>query len=215
MPLRSLHPSSDDQGIRPILRRGFEALVNLEEVVSVRDDLYLDATLASNMEEHVWTTYWPKLRRISLYNPDVDEALWASMAQLRDLELVIFSRAGPSYYQTPEWNIKQHWFEYLPDNQRKSQRLSVVFLGCAGENPDLRMFAASWKRLDPKNRLKIRNFTVQAPLVEAYNGDAWTWPHPPADLCQHWMTEKALDGTLWDDVQNKHEVWLRDPGTLR
>lgn len=214
MPLRTLEPSSDDQGIRPILRRGFEALVNLEEIVSVRDDLYLVGT-DSYMEEHVWTTYWPKLRRVSLYNPDVDEYLWSAMAQLRDLELAIFSRSSPSYCQTTHWAIKQHWFDYLPDSRRKSQKLSLVLLDCAGELPDLRCFAASWKRLDPKNRLKIRNFTVQAPLVEPSDGDIWRRALPPADLCQHWVEETALNGTLWDDVQNKHEAWLRDPGTRR
>ncbi|KAJ4217587.1 hypothetical protein NW759_008896 [Fusarium solani] len=215
MPLRSLHPSNDEKGIRKILRRGFEALVNLEEFVSVHDNLFLAATLTPSMEENVWSTYWPKLRRLSLFGQEVDEALWATMAKARHLETVILSGPTPHYYQDPGWDIKGHWFEYLPGKRRYPRKLSLVLLNCTGQEADLRRFAASWKKLDPKNRLNIRNFTIQAPLVKAYDGEMETWPLYGADLCQHWITEKALDGTLWKDVQKKHEAWLRDPGPLK
>ncbi|THY82029.1 hypothetical protein D6C95_08897 [Aureobasidium pullulans] len=42
MPLRSHYPQEDvTEKLRPILRRGFERLVNLEEFSSVRDELFL------------------------------------------------------------------------------------------------------------------------------------------------------------------------------
>ncbi|KAM6519198.1 hypothetical protein FALCPG4_012845 [Fusarium falciforme] len=215
MPLRSLHPPADEKGIRRILRRGFEALVNLEEFVSVHDDLFLDATLDPEMEENVWSTCWPKLRRLCLFGQEVDEKLWATMAHHRHLETVVLSGPTPHYYQVPGWDIKGLWFENLPGKRRYPRKLSLVLVNCIGKEADLRRFAASWKKLDPKNRLNIRNFTLQAPLVKAYDGAIETWPLLAADLCQYWITEKALDGGLWDVVRKKHEAWLRDPGPLK
>lgn len=212
MPLRSLHPRADENGIRRILRRGFEALENLEEVVSVHDNLFLEATMEPDEEENVWATCWPKLRRLCLYGQEVDEEFWATLAHHRRLETVVLSDPAPKYCLAAEWNIKGLWLDNLPGKRKYPRKMSLVLLNCIGREVDLRMYAASWQKLDPKNRVNIRDFTLQTPLVEAYDGPMENWPLGPADLCQYFITEKALNGTLWNDVLKKHEAWLKDPG---
>ncbi|KAM0421489.1 hypothetical protein ACHAPT_010662 [Fusarium lateritium] len=215
MPLRSLYPPQDRQSIRPILRRGFEAVVNLEEFVSVRDELFLATRRKRpSPEPPVWAAHWPKLRRLSLYNQDVEEKIWRAMAQLRDLEVAVFPRPDPLSDELPEWNMKEHWLNALPANQQESREFFMILVDCPGLHPDLRGFSASWRQIDPQNRFQVRNFTIQPPLSEAYDEGMSTWPLSPGDLCQIWIKKKALDGTLWDAVQKRHEVWLKMSDTL-
>ena len=75
MPLRTLHPEEDHKGVRPVLRQGFEALVNLGECVSVEDELYLHVHFYLREESPVWATCWPRLRRLYLYNVMLDDEI--------------------------------------------------------------------------------------------------------------------------------------------
>ena len=72
MPLRSVYP--EDPGgplVRPRLRHAFESLTNLQEFVSVKDELYLAVT-EETRETPVWSS-WKSLRRLSLYNVLLDK----------------------------------------------------------------------------------------------------------------------------------------------
>ena len=67
MPLRSLFPRDDRQGVKKILNEGFERLVNLEELVSVKDQFFLPYW--ENGQAVAFWTHFPKLRRLAVYVP--------------------------------------------------------------------------------------------------------------------------------------------------
>ncbi|PYH80060.1 hypothetical protein BO82DRAFT_339029 [Aspergillus uvarum CBS 121591] len=77
IPLRSLYPEDDVQGLRVTLRAAFAHLPALEDFCSVQDELYLkslpqDPEAGEMIEEPpVWPT-WPRLRRLALYNACMD-----------------------------------------------------------------------------------------------------------------------------------------------
>jgi hypothetical protein len=85
MPLRTCYPTDDHLGVRPVLREAFERLVNLEEFVSTKDDLYLD----TRSEEYalIWTK-WPKLKRMALYGVYLDSRFWQQVALHPSLEVL-------------------------------------------------------------------------------------------------------------------------------
>ncbi|KAF7597233.1 hypothetical protein BBP40_008075 [Aspergillus hancockii] len=75
MPLRYLYPEEDHNHLRPILRAAFSRLTELEEFCSVQDELYL-STVEDDSEPPVWS-FWPRLRRLALYNADVSSPRFA------------------------------------------------------------------------------------------------------------------------------------------
>lgn len=88
MPLRTYYPEDDHEGVRQMLRGGFERLVNLEEFVSTCDELYLDTFGDENAR--VWLS-WPKLKRLALWNVHADESFWRSVALHQSLQMVVLS----------------------------------------------------------------------------------------------------------------------------
>ncbi|KAF4979431.1 hypothetical protein FZEAL_4374 [Fusarium zealandicum] len=133
MPLSSLDPEDDQLGIRKILRRGFESLVNIEEFVSVCDPLDLETTdlfdtdddedtdeedeendeddYDEEQEPEVWATCWPKLRRLALYHADMRFPFWYTMAQAPALETAIFTRPDILSGTLAAYDIKQEWLD--------------------------------------------------------------------------------------------------------
>ena len=159
MPLRTLWPEDDAKGVRRMIRRGFEALENLEEFVSIRDELFLDIKEERpSRETLVWDSHWPKLRHLALYNLDLDsiESMWDSLARVPHLETAIFTR--PDLLEDSD--IKQLWadatLEGSTDTPRIIQRgFRCVFVNCAGWLPDFTSYEEGWRQLDPNNLLKV------------------------------------------------------------
>ncbi|KAM0296957.1 hypothetical protein ACHAPM_010143 [Fusarium culmorum] len=210
MPLRSLRPEDDDTGIRRVLREGLEALVNIEELVSINDELYLD-TNEDHGEPEVWTK-WPKLQRLALYNVMTGPELWKNMILCPQLEIVVFPRADPSGYTLSEENIKYDWsrawteatsqgsmgFEdRIPYQGRK---IIMAFCEWWAYHPDFDDFIESWERLDPDNRIRI--MTVL--LHEEYDSRS---PVNRSIVCSTWMRDCALKGLLWDDACSRGLQW--------
>jgi hypothetical protein len=93
MALRSLDPVQDHLSVRPVLREAFSRLENLEEFTSTRDELYLDVHLTRLITEpRVWT-YWPRLRKLALYNVDVNSDFAEAVKLLPNLDTLVLTRA--------------------------------------------------------------------------------------------------------------------------
>jgi hypothetical protein len=105
MPLRTCYPEEDHLGVRNILREGFSRLENLEEFVSVRDELYLEA---QDGNTPAFWTRWKRLKRLAVYNPDVDVMFWQNVAKMSELETVVLTRAD----SIGETNIKKSYFAH-------------------------------------------------------------------------------------------------------
>ncbi|KAH7133953.1 hypothetical protein EDB81DRAFT_802855 [Dactylonectria macrodidyma] len=214
MPLRSLYPEDDVEGVRPILRQGFEPLVHLEEFVSVRDELYL-ATVEGRSEPQVWATCWPKLRRLALYNLDMDpdSGSWIEIARLPCLELGVFSRAdGSGFGEISENDTEQEWMAALSRIRARARRnlqhgdpsshpLKMVFVDCV-EHPQLFTWFASgldWKTGD---------ITLHTHFIAPGTGSFSTFSedHDPIELCQDWMKRQIFIGHLWSGIMEVCEV---------
>ncbi|KAH6871796.1 hypothetical protein B0T10DRAFT_522788 [Thelonectria olida] len=209
MPLRSLHPEDDSEGVRPILRHGFEALVNLEDFISVRDELYLSTTPDSfRSEPEVWATCWPKLRRIALYNAVLDpgDKTWMEMAGLPNLQMAVFSRADPRGMGAV--NIKQEWLgavgavnrEMKQSNEEpRRNEISFAFIDTSEDLSGYYMWAdENWEEIDPDNLVSVSKFGVnwlEFPIEEYVEGVP-----DPRDLCQEWLKVHALYGVLWENA---------------
>lgn len=210
MPLRSLYTEYDYQGVRPVLRLGFEALANLEEFVSVRDELYIDIDeWPSSQEPLVWATKWPNLRRLGLYNLDLDSgrSAWDAMAHLSHLDTVVFTR--PDAHGV---NIKQRWADATRTGPAEvgqviQRRLKCIFVDCDGKVPPIfSEYEDSWRALDPENRLQIVKIAVALLVENAGAGESGLRVDCPIEACQVWIKKHALSGTLWDTSLHKHKT---------
>lgn len=208
MPLRSLRPEDDDTGTRRILREGFEALVNVEELVSINDELYLDTN-----EDHggpeVWTK-WPKLQRLALYNVMTGPELWKNMLLCPQLELAVFPRADPSGYSMSEENIKDDWSRAWTEvtSQRtmtfedripyQGRNINIAFYDCDSTRfPNFDAFTNSWERLDPDNLIRIMVLPIDQPYDPAL---ARLECHHVRGIPKIMIEGCALSGLLWDNV---------------
>jgi hypothetical protein len=198
MPLRSLYTAYDDQGVRPVLRRGFEALTNLEEFVSIRDELYIDLDEEpSSQEPLVWATKWPSLRRLGLYNLDLDSgrSVWDAMAELSHLDTVVFTR--PDAHGV---DIKQRWADATRRGSIEviQRRLKCIFVDWDDKVPMFSRYEDSWRALDPENLLQIVKIAVALRVENAGAGESGFRDACPVESCQVWIKKHALSGTLWD-----------------
>ena len=177
IPLRSLYPEDDHLAVRRVLRKGFQRLENLEEFVSTRDELYLEVT-DDGRHPAVWRS-WKKLKRLALYNVDLDFNFFHDLAHLPALETLVVSR--------PDGNDQslEDWAEYFKSTTRS---IKVLVLG-------------SQRRLLIPNdlfhaRIKNRAETVDTVMIRSI------WLHHTIDFdieeCQDFVRRHAEKGTLWD-----------------
>ncbi|KAH6996045.1 hypothetical protein BKA56DRAFT_144794 [Ilyonectria sp. MPI-CAGE-AT-0026] len=205
MPLRTLYPYYDKGGVRPILRDAFEALVNLEDFVSIRDELFL-AIDDEQDEPEVWAECWPKLRRLALYNPNMDMGgdIWVDMARLPHLELGIFARAD--MHGIDGFTVKHEWVNAVLgtrkrarldlDPQRDPRAISLVFLEDFYSSVDFSDSAYTPEALDPNHCVDIR--VLKVPEEESHM-TSYGEPNPIAS-CQSWLKARAAKGTLWAEA---------------
>jgi hypothetical protein len=205
MPLRSVRPEDDIVGVRKLLREGFEALVNVEELVSISDELYLD-TKEDHSEPEVWTR-WPKLRCLSLYNVFVEPDLWKNMLQCPQLEIAVLTRAD-AWQDMSRVNIKNQWSRACAEATSQcrtsfddripyqGREIVIAFCDWNSELPRFDTFADTWERLDPDNLIWIMTVPIDPPYDPATPGHAYYYGDTP----QSWIRSRALSGSLWDDV---------------
>ncbi|KAK5994357.1 hypothetical protein PT974_04831 [Cladobotryum mycophilum] len=213
MPLRSLYPDDDYDGIRPLLRKGFEALVNIEEFVSLQDGLFLRLGPRSRNEPEVWATCWPKLRRLSLYNVDIDpdRPLFSSMANVPHLESVIFPRLdGLSDWRVVDINgrnlgfsidVKLEWLKALVGRDiypfgepKRPQDISIMFVNTAQQEASFSIHQDGWQDMDPEGRIRVKLYDVDEYEYEKLN---------EIENVHEFLKQRALNGTLFDPELGK------------
>ncbi|KAI5461770.1 hypothetical protein BGZ63DRAFT_424632 [Mariannaea sp. PMI_226] len=202
MPLRSLYPEDDHQGVRPILRQGFEALSNLEEFSSIRDELFLRMDGEDDLP--VWSLHWPKLRRLCLYNVYLEDILMHHLTRPQHLEVAIFPRADVDSPLT-QFDIKQEWLSALGQSghavnslhRQPSNRPTGITIVLANWAPLQPVFSARlrsrWAELDPDNLVRILLADAIQPRAQV-DGDV-----NPIELTQEFIMQHALAGTLWEE----------------
>ncbi|KAF2474259.1 uncharacterized protein BDR25DRAFT_216733 [Lindgomyces ingoldianus] len=191
IPLRSLYPEHDHLDVRRILRAGFCRLENLEEFVSVRDELFLDLTHHGS-EPSVWQS-WPKLRRLGLYNVDADMGFWLNIAKMPHLETLVLTRAD----SLSDVDIKHSLFLNASPNADLRLKILIIYIG---EDPILPLHLAQipWSKIDPGGKVTVMLYKIGTFCP----GDV------SIETCQEWVRSKAEDGTLWDlggEVVAPHE----------
>lgn len=178
MPLRSCYPEDDHRSVRPILRSAFSQLVNLEEFVSTRDELYLAITDA---ERHpaVWRS-WKKLKRLSLYNVDLTSEFWRDVAALPLVETLVLPRVDGNDESLEEWA------EYFKTAERG---VNVLMLGTERR----RMMPDALLAGRVKNRAGVVDGVVMIRSI-------WLRDTVGFEIedCQEFVREHAEMGTLWD-----------------
>lgn len=205
LPLRSLRPADDHLDVRRTLRAAFGELARLEELVSVRDELYLDVLERDwrrpgdddhdddDDEEVLWTA-WPRLRRLALYNADADGRFWAHVRGAPRLETVVLTRADglrdvcmkSAYLGT---GAAQAGGAAAGAAGAPPRPLKVVMVNVSSDHPDGLRGQESWDEVDPGNVVDATSYDVPT----SFYGD-----EDVITLCQEWVKTAALRGDLWD-----------------
>lgn len=177
VPLRSLYPEDDHLAVRRILREGFERLENLEEFVSIRDELYLEVA-EDGRHPTVWRS-WKKLKRLALYNADLTFYFFRDLACLTQLETLVLSRSDGNDESLDDWA------EYFKVTDRP---FKLLVLGSERRHliPDELL----------SGRVKNRANIVDVSMIRSI------WLHHTIDFsieeCHTFVREHAGSGTLWN-----------------
>jgi hypothetical protein len=194
IPLRSLYPEDDHLAVRSVLREGFERLENLEELVSVRDELFLSITHhGPRTEAPVWSG-WSKLRHLALYNVDANTDFWRRVALAPTLESLVLTRADGLW----DFNIKKVFLKHT------DRKLKVLLINV--EEDQIRFSHLprdNWDKLDPEKKVTIMTYNVPCPFEE----------DDPIETCQEHVRIGAEQGTIWEweGEQIQHQPKISEP----
>ncbi|KAF2149202.1 hypothetical protein K461DRAFT_270830 [Myriangium duriaei CBS 260.36] len=181
IPFRSCFPEDDMYGVRPLLRSAFLRLINLEEFVSVKDELYLDLGRAEDdpeqSETQVWS-YWTNLRSLALYNTDLeDEDFLGGVVELPNIHTLVLIRCDSIRHGLPKLLV------------RLRRPLQIYLVNTAGgHDHDTDMVVAAPETLLHKEQFAVLVYRVDVPTMSD-NSDI--------GHCQAWLRDKASDGVLW------------------
>lgn len=197
MPLRSHYPEEDvTERLRPILRRGFEQLVHLEEFSSVRDELFLAywnpefSHIIPDLEDVDSDTFryrindfmfakWPKLRLLALYNGLYSHDLKKTLASMATLEQVVLSR--PDF---DESFIHGMWSCYAYCCR---DRLQFTLIESTDDASDVGLQKLSLEDQPSENQHNVWRYKA---FVEK--------DEDPISSVQNWTLQRMLDGSLWN-----------------
>ncbi|KAH7162907.1 hypothetical protein B0J13DRAFT_23488 [Dactylonectria estremocensis] len=182
MPFNSVDVFNDHEGVRKILRDGFESLHKLEEFVSIGD--YPSLSLAEGPTD-IWRLFHD-LKRLTLFKVPLDNHwLWWNIATLSKLEHVILAQSR----QTAGVNIKDEYFHKLPSTDARLDRdIYVVLLDEAGNWPNLNI--QRWHEIDPKERMRIR---IQSVCSDIEPGATQLLDDPVSA----YVKDRVINGSLW------------------
>jgi hypothetical protein len=209
MPLRSHYPMEDTvERLRPILRKGFEQLVHLEEFSSVRDELYLaywNSEVADvpypvdNLDdedgfEHWLDDFmferWPQLRCLALYNRMLHYSFRQAIGRMPMLERVVLSRPD-----VDEGFLNGTWPWYM---------------SCYRDWVQITFVEAT----DDASHTGTRKMTFEN-LASDKQPNAWKYKlfvdkgEDPISSVQNWSLQRMLDGSIWslsDHAELKDQI---------
>lgn len=216
MPLRSMWAEEDYNNIRPSLRRAFEGLSKLEEFSSIRDELFLRLEPAGRPERQppIWAMCWPKLRRLSLYNPDISSenflrALWSCPG----LENVVLVRSDGIDAVVPDFFLRPGSESYVSALPGPSQKLELKFINNAEGNEyydhmyrdmsseAMNPIAVIREKVAKRDTSRYREFpavvTVPKRYEQVHSGEI--------EMCQEWIKCNVINGRLWDVTDSSTE----------
>jgi hypothetical protein len=198
-PLRSMYYENELDEVSEALCDSFRHFENLEELVSVRDEYCVDPlTFPSELTTNdniflalnnalqltfvldpppAWAKF-RKLRRLALYNQQLDQDFWRHIATLEQLETLVLTRSDGER----ESNFKTEYFKY------SSRPLKVLLVNC--EQDQLRYGVARrqrWDIVDPNKKMTIMTYIIPSFMDDDAIG-----------VCQDYVRIGAEYGTLWD-----------------
>ncbi|KAF2482478.1 hypothetical protein BDY17DRAFT_160702 [Neohortaea acidophila] len=203
MPLRNMSPEDPSAPkIQPALRDAFAQLRNLDQFVSVQDELYLDSSSLSNhpAEPQVWAS-WPRLKHLGLYNVDIrSQSVREGLRALPGLETLVLTR--PHGLVDEELTLTMSCLnasaKVIIINTPEGHRNGVF-----GQKAPSMIDSQGKARCEPSHH--VHDFGRLHRLdVPKERSTRWTWGFrqrkrfDDVTTCQHWMERKALDGTLWE-----------------
>ncbi|KAK7220065.1 hypothetical protein V2G26_008068 [Clonostachys chloroleuca] len=207
IPLRSLYPGEDQLEVKAVLRRGFESLVNIEEFASVQDELFLYTApdRFGDLQDDVWATSWPKLRRLYLYNPLIEEEFWSNVERSPNLEVVMTGRPDGNSLEPAD--IKRRWISALDGNDDFSKDvyddiirpLTYINVDMIGFQPPLMGFRSAWNTLDPEERIRVLAVDTPPEAWLAERGIPILGEPCPRGSVEMWARKHSFEGTLWDE----------------
>ncbi|KAL4885570.1 hypothetical protein BJY04DRAFT_179990 [Aspergillus karnatakaensis] len=209
MPLRKLYPDDDDHNIRPILRKAFARMTNLEEFCSIRDELYLSTE--KGMEEAAVWSFWPRLQRLALYNVAIESSQFIEgLCRCSNLtHLVLVRPDGLSDMVRPE--------HFGPGFLPSLQRLMIVdtemgFLHSNRFSLFLRNNGTFVGRLRELRTPGTWESNAEDSDSDSESVDCYHFLRVPEDrkwyetvIYQDWLMEHAISGTLWG-ISDNHQT---------
>lgn len=229
MPLRSYYPDEPGSAnLRLILRNSFLQLQNVQEFISVRDELYLSTRIPgnSNIEPPVWSQ-WTHLRRLALYNLCIDQDLKNALDQMHNLMHLVLTRPDTedvveeeSYHWHPRLmvTVVNSYRDFCLRNRllldtMPSNNLSAgATITIVQTKRELREDGGGYDQsilniicIDGQNPLKERRSQLPQPR-NRFNGNNWAAydlrdTYNDIRESQQWIKRSALDGSLWLDRQ--------------
>lgn len=194
IPLRFLYPEDDEQLVRPILRSAFERLTALEEFCSIQDELYLGIT-EGLVEPSVWS-FWPRLRRLALY--DVDLSWWSffrDAERCQTLTQLVVVRPDGLVHQLEEKD------KQLLNSWRFGSLQRVLLADAEYPVPEGEMKQTFLGRLldvqadNEASRGLGRRGRIVVDILRLDMGNSQRGYE--REVCQRWFSAKAISGDLW------------------
>ncbi|RJE27604.1 hypothetical protein PHISCL_00029 [Aspergillus sclerotialis] len=200
IPLRSLYPEDDEISVRPKLRAAFLELIALEEFCSAQDELYLATDPDGSSEPGVWS-FWPRLKRLALYNPDVAHiGFLEGLKKCPKLTHLILTRSDGLV------NFPDFYFEH--PGLTRLERVTIVNSVRARFDKDQLVRTPGTFLGEIELAFRANNSVANAASdEEPCFGPFCTYFQVPAslneekddiELCQDWVCRRAIDGSLWD-----------------
>ncbi|KAM0560057.1 hypothetical protein ACHAPJ_004016 [Fusarium lateritium] len=172
-----------DMHINVVFARGLEALVNLEEFVTLGGL----PTLEFWRVDHNICQSWPRLRRLAGFSINLaEEALWHTVARHRSIEQVVISR--PYLLRFDKWNIKHsiaglEWNLDAGGDSTYARPLKVVIVNHEFSTPIVDMRDEHMH--DPSGLLDVQS--LELPVHEKRVDH----------VCREWLIREAKKDTLW------------------
>ncbi|RAL05931.1 putative MFS transporter [Aspergillus ibericus CBS 121593] len=220
LPMRFFHPALDGYGVRPMLRKAFLRLTQLEEFCSAADDLCLDTlglpqvweTPSDQLDEEdyepaVWSL-WPRLRRLALCEVDVTSIQFIDGLR-RCSNLTHLVLVAPYGLDRP---VRSGWqaTDFLPSLERllivdtADEFEMVQAKDHLGEDSGFvrQLFQCYKDREKEKQQDCSKDETSVSfdSLVKKIAFPVPTYRKGDDDIiCHGWLLDASIDGTIWTE----------------